>query len=36
MIPVLVEVEKNINIAVEGMSNEKGDSRVRKEIFGLG
>lgn len=36
MTPALVEAEKSINIAVEGMNDEKGDSRIRKEIFGLG
>lgn len=36
MTHVLVEVGKSINTVVEGMNDEKGDSRVRKEVFRLG
>ncbi len=32
----LVEAGKSINIAVEGMNNEEGDRRIRKEIFRIG
>gem|GEM_PF-2618676 len=36
MTPVLVEAERSTSIVVEGMNDEKRDSRAGKEIFRVG